>query len=346
MADRRSLARGLRASFVVVSLSGTFILASSALAQSAGKDESSKAYAVVNRHEVRVFFPPVPPSTRTPLSTLSAGGVPARIAWLAQLDGIAGPTMLGLRFRGNFAPEGPPSLDVVMRAGRADLCREAMMGMECSGANVAATLENGRVVLSYRDSAEIRQLFGFHQDSILLLLDLPPAMGDAGALVVPVRYTDPPIVLDSAERLAVGRERRRREAGINRYERGIAGGPHGLTLSMTVGDSVPVYVQYYHCRVDLCSEYDHLDSEARDWGRWILRDSSVATLHRWNGWAEAAGFPSNDSDRLRMLVALRPGRTTLRVVGVRTAADTMPSLTPLDSILEREIIVTPARRRP
>ena len=115
---------------------------------------------------------------------------------------------------------------------------------------------------------------------------------------------------------------------------------------MSVGDSVNVWVQYYHCLSDLCSEYDFGDREPRDWGRWSLSDSSIATLHRLSAWGEASGYPPNDDDRARKLVALRPGRTMLRISGVRTAADTMPSRTPLDSILEREIIVTPATRRP
>jgi hypothetical protein len=180
----------------------------------------------------------------------------------------------------------------------------------------------------------------------MLLVNTPPKLGEYGIFAAPVRYIDPPILLDSAERVEVAKEHRRREASINRYGRGIDTWSHGRTLSMVVGDSVDLWVQYHHCLSDVCSTHDFMDREPRDWGRWSLSDSAVATLHRSNRMGEADGFPPNDRDRARKLVALRAGRTVLRVTGVHTAADTMPSLTPLDSILEREIIVTPAVRRP
>jgi hypothetical protein len=41
-----------------------------------------------------------------------------------------------------------------------------------------------------------------------------------------------------------------------------------------------------------------------------------------------------------ILAAARPGRLKVRATGVHTPADTMPSGTSLDSILEREVIVT------
>jgi hypothetical protein len=115
---------------------------------------------------------------------------------------------------------------------------------------------------------------------------------------------------------------------------------------MAVGDSVDVWVQYYHCLVDLCGTHDFMDRKPREWGQWTLSDSSIASLRRSNVLNEASsGYPRSDIDRARKLIARRPGRTVLRVSGVHTAADTMPSCTPLDSILEREIIVTPATRR-
>ena len=221
-----------------------------------------------------------------------------------------------------------------------------MLNPQCSSADVSATVENDRIVLRYRDTLEIRQSFGLHPASVPLIRIVPPEMGDFGMSAAPVQYIDPPIILDSAERVAVANERHRREASINRYSLGILGGSTGRTLSMAVGDSVDVWIQHYHCRVDMCSTYDFMDSARRDWGRWSLSDSSVATLQRSSISLEAAGYPPHDRDRLRMLVARRPGRTTLRVSGVHTAADTMPSSTPLDTIVEREIIVTPAVRRP
>jgi hypothetical protein len=297
---------------------------------------------IVSRSEVRVYFAPelVPAWSSSP--TPSAGGEPRSFFWIAHLDG---PTTLGLRFRSALSPA--LTLDSIVRAGRAVLCRQDMATPECSSADVVATVENGRIVLTYRDTVEIRQSFGLRPTSVQLLVNVPAEMGGIRIFNAPVEYVDPPILLDSLERRVVSKERHRREASINSYWRGIEGGSHGRTLSMAVGDSVDVWIQYYHCLVDVCGSHDFMDREPRDWGRWLLSGSSVVTLHRSNVLDEAnSGFPSNDQDRARKLVARRPGRTILRVSGVQTAADTMPSRTPLDSIMEREIVVTPARRRP
>ena len=306
----------------------------------AGLDTAGQV--VVSRNEVRVYFPPPPSAARRWSVTPRAGAEPRLMMWTAQFDGA---TTIRLAFRDSSAPQSVPPLLSIVRAGRVSFCRENMVNSHCSSVSLAATLESSGVVLSYRDTAEIRQSFGLHPAAVMILVNLPAEMGDARIFAAPVRYIDPAIVLDSAERAAVGRERRRREATINSYRREIDGGSHGRTLSVSVGDSVDVLVQYYHCLVDVCSTYDFMDREPRDWGRWSLSDSTVATLHRSNVLDEASsGFPSNDIDRARKLVARRPGRAILRVSGVRTAADTMPSRTPLDSVPEREIIVMPAKR--
>jgi hypothetical protein len=303
----------------------------------------SAGRVIVSRNEVRVYFPPLPMSVRSSSVTPGIGMQQWRMMWVAYFDT---PTRLSFRYIDSSATQLVPSLPSIVRAGRVNLCRENMLNQECSSANASAALENGSVVVSYRDSAEIRQAFGLHPAAVMLLVNLPAQMGDGGIFAAPVQYIDPPIMLDSAERVEVAKEHRRREASINRFGRGIDGGSLGRTLSIAVGDSVNLWVQYYHCLSDLCSTYDFDDRESRDWGRWSLSDSSVATLHRLNGWGEASGYPASDDDRARKLVARRPGRTMLRVSGVHTAADTMPSRTPLDSILEREIVVTQRAGRP
>ena len=296
---------------------------------------------IVSRNEVRVYFPPLPLTVRSSSVTPGVRREPRQMMWTAQFDGA---TTVRLWFSDSSTLQ--PSLPSIVRTGRVIFCRENMVNSECSSASLAATLENGSIVLTYRDTAEIRQSFGLHPSAVMLLLNFPWEMGYGGIFAAPARYIDPPIVLDSAQRVAVGKERRRREGRINSFSRVIDGGPQSRTLSMAVGDSVDVLIQYYHCLVDLCGTYDFEDRAPRGWGRWTLTDSSIATLHRMRPWGEAAGYPPNDDDRARKLVARRPGRTMLRISGVHTAADTMPSYTPLDSILEREIIVTPAARRP
>jgi hypothetical protein len=46
-------------------------------------------------------------------------------------------------------------------------------------------------------------------------------------------------------------------------------------------------------------------------------------------------------DQVMTIVGLRPGRTKVRTDGVHTLADSVASISPLDSILERDVIVTP-----
>jgi hypothetical protein len=107
-----------------------------------------------------------------------------------------------------------------------------------------------------------------------------------------------------------------------------------------VGDSTELGIEDYHCHIDLCSSYDNPFAKPHDWGRWSLSDSSVARLRSLTA-AEAFRPGDYAHDGAMMLVAVRPGRLIVRATGVHTSADTMPSHTPLDTILEREIIVTP-----
>ena len=72
---------------------------------------------IVSRNEVRVYFPPQPKSALSSSVTPRAGGEPASLLWVAELDGA---TTLRLRFRGSLSPEFTPSLLSIVRAGRAN----------------------------------------------------------------------------------------------------------------------------------------------------------------------------------------------------------------------------------
>ena len=340
MADRTSLASLSRVALVMLSVLGAPWLVSSARAQDAAHLDSSKAFVLVNRHEVRVFFAPEPANAWGRLAIPADGGVP-RFSWLAMLEGRNGPRFLSLRFRGE--PGGVvPSLDSIVRAGQLELCWHRMMQYDCFGADAAAKLENGRIVLSYLDTAAIRQMFGLRPMSIPLLRIVPSEMrgDDTGFHSAPVRYVEPLILVDSAQRAAIASERRRLEASINRYGRVIDGGSGGRTLHLGVGDSAMLLIQDYHCFTDMCGPHDYLDDGPREWGRWSLADSSVARLRPLAA-SEADGTGYRDA-RARgiMIIAARPGRTMIRATGVRTPADTLPSSTRLDSIVEREVVVT------
>ena len=324
---------------MTLSALGATCLASPVAGQSASTADSSKGFVVVNRREVRVYFPPEPANAWSRFRMPRDEGVP-RFHWVAQLEGRNGVRFLSLVYRAEPAGVVPP-LDSIVRAALLRLCWRAMEQHECFTTNAGARLENGRIVMSYRDTAEIRQLFGLRPKSIPLLRLLPFELrgDDAGIHDAPVRYVDPPILVDSAERASIAKERRRREASVNRYHRGIDGGSRGRTVDLTVGDSAMLLIQDYHCFGHMCGSHEYLDDEHSEWGRWSLTDSSVARLRSLTE-SEAYGTGYRDArERAIMIVALRPGRATIRVTGVRTPADTMPSATRLDSIVEREVVV-------
>lgn len=300
---------------------------------------------VVSRNEVRVYFAPETPNTWDSPVAAGGGNGPARFRWVAMLEGN-GPGSLGLSFSADPSRRVAPSLDSIARTGRLQYCRMTNMGGgPCSSADIAATVEDQRIVLIYRDTLEIRQLFGLRPASVFLFRMIPSSSPDDHHFAnAPVRYIDPPILLDSAQRLAVVRERRRREASINSYSRSIVGGSDARTLWLVVGDSAELAVEDFHCHVDLCSSYDYPFARPHDWGRWSLSDSSIARLRPLTA-AEALRPGDYNMDGAMRIVAVRPGRLKVRATGVHTSVDTMPSYNPLDTILEREVVVTrPASR--
>jgi len=329
---------GMRNGLALILL-GTSLIASSALAQGTGKGDSSGAYVRVSREEVRVYFPP---ETSSAWGTARAPSDDQTLLWVAPLEGDLGTARLELRSRVDNTSHSLPSLEAIVREGRRSFCRVLGMDMyDCSSAYVSASLENRRIVLGFRDTLEIRQIFGPHPLTVSLLRIVPADLMDISIASAPVHYVDPPIVVDSRQRAALVEARRRREASINRYHRQIVDGSQGWQLWLVVGDSLELAVQDFRCHIDLCGSYDDPGNGPRDWGQWSVSDSSIATLHRSTRTrADSYAQLGYDPGPTMILVAARPGRLKVRATGVHTPADTMPSGTPLDSILEREVIVT------
>ena len=123
--------------------------------------------------------------------------------------------------------------------------------------------------------------------------------------------------------------------------RAIAGGTSTALLWLAVGDSTQLGIEEWHCLDDVCGPYHGSKRAPRTWGRWLVTDSSVARLHRLSSKLRDWRFYA-DSERVMTLVAMKAGRTVVRAVGVHSAADSVPSRTGLDSILTREVLVTPA----
>lgn len=289
---------------------------------------------IVSRREVRVAFS---------RDTAHAWGWPARrdprsdpsYIWSISIDGMDGPRSLSVRAdRERDQPRIFASLAELIAAARAEFCLPGMM-QRCESSRTRATVDNGRVVLIFRDSAEIARLFGMRPATVEVWNGSPGNGGRFSRDSARVEYIVPQIPLpDSATRDDAARSRRRYEASVSMIWRYIAGGSNSGPLVLEVGDSAAVYVAEQRCHYDVCTS----GSTPLDEG-WSIVDSSIARLR-------LVRSDSNEGHTLfifggtpRYVKALRPGRTTLQVRGIRSALDSAPSSKPPERDLDREIIV-------
>lgn len=124
--------------------------------------------------------------------------------------------------------------------------------------------------------------------------------------------------------------------------RAITGGTPTALLWLAVGDSTELAIEEWECRTDLCGRYTASNMWARNWGRWSVIDPSIARVHPSVTRPGTAGrLLLIPRERVWTIVAQRPGRTRVRASGVHTLADSVASRIPVDSIVEREVLVTP-----
>ena len=347
-ADTRATHRHRRRALMVFVALATFA-STSAEGQDRGsvaataETSGDSAEVLVSRTEARVRFAP-DTSTRWEWPPMNSRG----FMWAASVSGMNGETFLSAILRPtNSLPPRTLSLADLVAASTVSLCRSGgMQGRICVNRQViSASVEGRRVVLTLRDTLEISNLFGLHPDSVMILTDRP---GTAGSGMTAghgrVRYLDPQLPApDSAQRAEAGRTRRRMVAEETSLSRAIVasirvGGWNGF-ISLAVGDSIELAIEDGRCQLDFCSPLLVEESAARDWGRWTLSDSSVAQIHRVTRPSQNVEW-YYDRNRVMLLVGLRPGRTAITASGVHTAADTIPSRTPVDSVVTREVLVT------
>ena len=293
----------------------------------------------VSRREVRVVFP---------RDTARAWGWSDRkdaeyypvYEWGVMVEGMDGPRALVARvYRENDEARQFASFDRLVNASRGDLCSPGMI-WQCTASTVRATVgDDGRVVLTFLDSAQIARLFGMRPAIVDAWHSRPGAEGRSSRDSVRVEYVEPQIPLpDSATRDDAAHSRRRYEASISLVARYINGRVEALQLR--VGDSTAVYVSEMQCRHDVCTT----GSTPLDSG-WTVADTSIARLQV---------VPPDSTDGHTVFIfggkplylkALKPGRTMLRVRGIQSGLDSAPSSEPPARELEREVIVTPREQR-
>ncbi|HEX6750249.1 MAG TPA: hypothetical protein VF092_23350 [Longimicrobium sp.] len=228
-----------------------------------------------------------------------------------------------------------PSLAALVAAGDARVCWPVMM-ITCDQTPVDADVRGGRVVLTLRDRAAIRRLFGLRPDSTMASVTVPGRPQQATWTTVPITYVAPQLPPpDAALRAEVAAARRLVHAQLNGGGRSIQAEDFSSHLWLTPGDSVVVRIEENRCQGDACSETATSFADAR----WSVDDGSVVRLRE---------IPDTASRRRRhvfgkrpvLLTALRPGRTTIRISGLHSDLDTIPIPGRFVPEIAREIVVT------
>jgi hypothetical protein len=301
------------------------------------RDDSAEV--LVTRTEVRVRFAP---DTDTgwgwPASAASAH--PLRYVWSATVEGTEGPRSFDLVVKAKDTLAATfPSLDSLVRAGTSSLCQPGMQ-VQCFPATVSASVEDRRVVLRYRDDTNIARIFGLRPATAVIMTSTLHGPSLPTLSMAPVRYPEPVLLpLTSARRVEASRARRGYDVSVNRMYRGISGGTT-QPLWLEEGDSTQLGIGETHCAEDLCTMYHGPRTAPRTWGSWSSSNTSVARLHPTTG-KITDWWLSSDSSRVMTLVALRPGRARVRAAGVHDVADLEPTSISLDSIVTRDVLVTP-----
>lgn len=214
------------------------------------------------------------------------------------------------------------TLRALVSGDRALVCRPHPY---CGGTQVQVrtSVSDGRLVLTIRDSAAIAELFGLRPEVATAYRSGPDMPGEAQT-PVRVTYVDPQLPPpDSAIRAAAAERRDRHFASINRTARMIVVERPHADLWLVAGDSASVHVRQSRCTEGNCLITSPLFPQAR----WSVADSSIARIR-------PAG------ERSVQVLALRPGRTVLRVTGLGSPSDTMLRFNPFPAEVEREVVVT------
>lgn len=290
-----------------------------------------------SRRELRVIFPR-DTARAWGWSELEDREYRPSYSWGIGIPGMGGPRTLSLHVARRHG-EGARrfrSLEELVAAAPPALC-VPLMFQACTPDIVAASVQDGAVVLTLHDSASVARLVGLRPEWATVWHGRPDAPSDFRFDSVRVEYVDPQVPLpDSALRMEAAAARRRYEASVNTISRYLSGpGRSGDQLWLAVGDSVTLRVDETKCHSDVCGGvYEPLSASG-----WRVGDSTIVRLRavpdtdralRWFGRSPAVS-----------VIARRTGRTRLRVLGLTGPSDTLPSSRPVPRELEVTVIVTP-----
>ena len=294
---------------------------------------SSSPYVVVSAHGASAVFP---------AESMTHWGwdpaIPAEAAaphvWEARVDGVDG--VWAMRWQVRRAHSSVPShasLATLLAHGEGSLCR-LEYGPVCEPTAVGAIDAGGRVTLGIADSLAVVRMFGDRPRWATFVRELP-GLGSAQVIdSIPIEYAEPGVDAPDGglRERALGR-RRRTLVAASRLERRISAGPeHDGPLWIGPGESVIVTATETRCRERHCLPTVPLASDSA----WRTGDAGIAHVDP---------LPSDGSVARAVLAGVQPGRTIIRIGGVRSEADTLFDGTVAPSMIEREVIVRDAIRK-
>jgi hypothetical protein len=318
-------------------MTGLAALPPSAVAQTwVPRDSTGDVF--VNRRELRVMFPPESTAAWKWPANPDVNDAPT-FFWDAAFHGIDGRLRVSVTLHARDSVRTAPSLESVVRAAKVEQCHLSPLG-RCSERGVKADVEGRRVTVTLQDSALIARLFALRPDSVPIVTHMPRYLGDTKRSFARVHYVEPRLpALDSAGYAKAVANQREYDSRVLALSRSLSGGNDNALLWLAVGDSAELGIEEWQCRGDLCGHYYGYLGAPQNWGKWSVADPRIARLHRST--ANHGDFRfAGQRDQVKTIVALRPGRTKVRTVGVHTLADSVASTDPLDSLMEREVIVT------
>ena len=248
--------------------------------------------------------------------------------WEARVDGVDGTWAMRWQIRRvqSLKPT-HSSLAALLEHGEGSLCR-LEYGPACEPVAVGAIARGERVSLGIADSAAVVRVFGDRPRWATFVRE-QPGFGSAQVIdSIPIEYTEPAVALPSdALRASVAARRRRVLSTATRVVRRISGGPSDDdALWIGVGDTVVVTVTETRCQNARCLDPVRLASDSV----WRSGDPGIARVQP---------APGHGAATRAIVIGVAPGRTTVRIAGLRGEADSLFGGGIAAAYAEREVVV-------
>jgi hypothetical protein len=287
---------------------------------------------------MRIAFPPESSQAWGWASRSNPESGPGSYDWRIALSAAEAPAWLSIEVPRSESSRRFASLDeMIATASHPRLCRGAA---PCVTIGKAA-VDRGRVMLTISDSALVAELFGMRPATFSATRLHPDGRAES-ANAIRIEYEDPQMPTPSAAMRARAAAEARRYKEQNQWvARGVSvrGGVGWSPDSwLEVGDSLTFTVSDALCFFDTCGQPLAVEDSA-----WTVEDSTIVRVRRVDTREPASSrrgaFRAASPEG--QVVGLRPGQTTVRVVGLHGQADTVATSTKPSRVVERKVVVIP-----